>query len=304
MTTVGYGDLSAKTAWGQVATTIMLYIMGISLLAQAAALYFEYRHEVRNRMLTGDWRWKMKDHIVFIHYPEEGGGRYFFKIMKHLRNSDSKKANRAVVIISTSKEVRGGLQKRIQDQNVVLINKDFWQHEAIEASCIADAAVVVIIARYQRSPESDSISYDYISRIKKINPKIRVICECVDDENRGRLQQIGADNIIRPIRMYPELVARTIIAPGTEEVIEDLFDCYNEECFRYNVKVTANWSDIVIDLLQQDVGTPIAYLNSRNQQIYTSPKPNDKVEVEAIFVIVRKGNIKTDREVQGILQNC
>ena len=53
-TTVGYGDLSAQTLAGRMATIILLYVGGIAILAQVAALYFEYRQEIKDRKLKGD----------------------------------------------------------------------------------------------------------------------------------------------------------------------------------------------------------------------------------------------------------
>ena len=46
-TTVGYGDISAQTFYGRIATITLLYIAGIAILAQVAAMYFEYRQEIK-----------------------------------------------------------------------------------------------------------------------------------------------------------------------------------------------------------------------------------------------------------------
>ena len=64
VTTVGYGDLSAETTEGRIVTIIILYGIGISLVAQLAAEFFDYRTITRDRKITGQWRWKkMKNHI-------------------------------------------------------------------------------------------------------------------------------------------------------------------------------------------------------------------------------------------------
>lgn len=77
VTTVGYGDFSASTLGGRLSTIFLIYLAGISLLAQVAGEFIEYRMERRNRMILGRWRWKrMKDHILILNVPDEDSTRY------------------------------------------------------------------------------------------------------------------------------------------------------------------------------------------------------------------------------------
>jgi len=48
-TTVGYGDFSASSWQGRLATAIFLYAFAISLLAQLAGEFFDYRLLSRNK---------------------------------------------------------------------------------------------------------------------------------------------------------------------------------------------------------------------------------------------------------------
>ncbi len=53
MTTVGYGDVYAQTAMGRLSTTVLIYFAGITLLAQIASNYIDFRIERRQKMLNG-----------------------------------------------------------------------------------------------------------------------------------------------------------------------------------------------------------------------------------------------------------
>ena len=75
LTTVGYGDYSAQSPWGQAATVVFLYLVGIFLLAQIAGEWIDYRIDRKDRMQKGMWRWKMNDHIVIINTPDSDGER-------------------------------------------------------------------------------------------------------------------------------------------------------------------------------------------------------------------------------------
>lgn len=69
LTTVGYGDLSAATPAGRLATVLLLYLVGITVLAQLTSDYIDYRIERRRRMLEGKWSWDMRDHLLIVIRP-------------------------------------------------------------------------------------------------------------------------------------------------------------------------------------------------------------------------------------------
>jgi len=103
--------------------------------------------------------------------------------------------------------------------------------------------------------------------------KHRIICEAVRDCNRERLRKVGASNVLRPIRSYPELLIRTIVSPGSEQIVEDLFDSLGEECVRYNVRFTVSWGDMIKAMVDEDIGTPLGYEN-RKGEVIASAHPN------------------------------
>ena len=139
-----------------------------------------------------------------------------------------------------------------------------------------------------------------MSRVKEENPNALIIAEMVADENRERLLKAGAHHVVRPIRSYPELLVRTILAPGAEQIIEDLFDSHGEECLKYSVPIKGKWADIAKKLIDHDVGTPLAYAN-QNGEVVSNAHPAQEVEASAIYVIVREGNEKTDDEIHHLL---
>ncbi|ODS24596.1 hypothetical protein AB835_03170 [Candidatus Endobugula sertula] len=51
ITTVGYGDFSAASLEGRTATILLIYIVGIWLLAQLAGDFIEYRADKREKMI-------------------------------------------------------------------------------------------------------------------------------------------------------------------------------------------------------------------------------------------------------------
>ncbi|WP_227803863.1 potassium channel family protein [Marinomonas profundi] len=68
--TTGYGDISAGTFWGQFSTIVLIYGMGITLLAQIASDYIEIRLTRKEMRIKGRIKWDdMQNHILIINTP-------------------------------------------------------------------------------------------------------------------------------------------------------------------------------------------------------------------------------------------
>jgi len=184
---------------------------------------------------------------------------------------------------------------------VVHVSCDTYEDEAFKASSILNARIIVILAKSHMDPNNDSINFDLVHKLREYGVKSRIISEAVLDKSRDRMIKAGANNILRPIRIYPELLVRAIVAPGSEQVIETLFDSYNEECIRYDVNIKAKWEEIVIAMVRGDIGIPISYLTEGDNVVISNPSPNKIVDVKALYVIVREGNIKSVKEIKKSL---
>ena len=87
-TTVGYGDLSAETPLGRLATILCMYLFGIFLLAQAASDLFDYRALRRERRRRGEFKWRnMKDHLLIVNVPAQDADTYLARFVDHVRHA-------------------------------------------------------------------------------------------------------------------------------------------------------------------------------------------------------------------------
>ncbi len=299
VTTVGYGEESAHTLIGRTSTVLLLYIGGIGVLAQALAMYFEYRQETINRMTRGEWNWKMENHIVFIGYPEHNGDEYYYKAVSALRKSNSDLSNLPIVLVS--RKLKYGISDRLRKLNVVYVHGNISDEETWEASSITKAHTIIILARDAFDPLSDSINFELIDRLRVKNVTGRIVAEAVRDESRARLRKVGADNILRPIRTYPEILVRAIVASGSEHVIETLFYGLGEECMSFDVNIKDTWLNIVTKLIKAGIGTPIAYETPYGSIVNNPPAEKKDIEARAIFIIVNEGKKHSDKEISKIL---
>jgi voltage-gated potassium channel len=299
VTTVGYGDFSAETWPGRLSTILLIYFGGVFVLFEAAATSFEYREARRRRMITGRWRWNMRDHILLLNVPAECPTAYLIRLICDLRASH-RYGDLPVLIVT--RRFKEGLPEALHELGVVHYRGDADNPAVLEAAGAREAAIIIVLAREESEPGSDGRTFDILDRLSELGAKGRILAECVDDANRPRLRRAGANILVRPMRGYPEMIVRALVAPGSEAILEDLFTTRRDECWRYDVKVNgARWADLVRMLVERDIGVPIAYRSAADGQIRINPPPDTPIEADKLYVIVRENNNRRDDEIAALV---
>jgi voltage-gated potassium channel len=118
--------------------------------------------------------------------------------------------------------------------------------------------------------------------------------------NRERMKKLGANVVIRPFRAYPELLVRSLVATGTEEVLENLFIHEGDHMIRlnffFNEKV---WADIVCRFVTADAGIPMAYVNETS--VHVNPPPNTTCSGTGIILLIKATQHVTVKDAEKCL---
>ena len=301
VTTVGYGDLSASTIEGRLSTIAILFIGSIFVVAKAAGDYFDYRAIKRQKMLKGDWRWSMQDFIAILNTPSNHGEQYLARLVAQFRESRDY-ADAPIQILTSA--FPDGLPKTIrQYENVAHYSGRADLVENMRAISISDARVIIVLAKEQGDKASDGRSFDILHRLRELKVRGKILAECVDDANRQRLLGAGAGIVIRPIRAYPEMIVRAFVAPGSEQIIENLFSSAGDEYLRFEIDIeNRNWSDIVCALALSDLGTAIGYISKIDNSVQCNPPAQQQVSASALFIVAREENLPKQKLVEQALK--
>ncbi len=299
ITTVGYGDLSASSFWGQVATVAFLYIPGIALLGQFLGEYVDYRITRREQMLQGLWRWEMKDHILILNTPMHNGDLYLERLIQQISSTPELKELPIHILTPVYPD---GLPPALQAMGVVHYSGTPTNSANLARVNAAEAKYIFIISHNADSINPDSQTIDILEHLNSIPLKAFVIAECVDDDNRRRFIRLAADTVIRPVRAYPELVVRSMVAPGTEQVMEDMFTYHGAHQSRYQVNVQGVlWRILSAPLCRKAWGTAIAYVKPSGE-LEVSPRASQPVDASALIMMVRQDEEPREKAVQQCLQ--
>ena len=283
LVTVGYGDYAPQTLIGRLSTIVLMFITAITLMTLIVSDYIEYRFYRRERILTGRWIYKMKDHIVIINTPKNGGQQYFMRFASQIRAIPGYET---IPIMLLTREFPSGLPKELSDIGVVHYHGAGFDKTALKAVHAGSARHIIVLAADEADPYSDSLTFDIAHRLAELNLGNHTIVEAVSDENRERFKTLGVRTIIRPVRTYPEIMVRSVVAPGSEKVLEDLFSYEKDHPHRYDLKLDdLNWADIVSALVRHGIGTALAYIDNDNEVI-CHPSSNQEVEGKGLIVLV------------------
>jgi len=284
VSTVGYGDFAPKTYVGRISTILIMFVGAITLLTLIVSDFIEYRFYRRERIITGRWIYKMKDHIVIINTPRTGGAQYFMRFASQVR---AVPGYETIPIMLLTRQFPDALPTELSDCGVVHFHGSGSDPEALKAVHIGSARHIIVLAADEADPGSDSLTFDIAHRLSESNLGGKTTLECVSDRNRERFKALGIRTIIRPVRTYPEIMVRAVVAPGSEKVLEDLFNYERDHPHRYELELDdLSWADIVSALVRHGIGTALAYID-HDDEVICHPPTNEEVEGKGLIVLVK-----------------
>ncbi|WP_375193314.1 potassium channel family protein [Marinobacter sp.] len=299
VSTVGYGDFAPKTTVGRLSTILIMFVGAITLLTLIVSDFIEYRFYRRERILMGKWIYKMNDHIVIINTPRSGGEQYFMRFATQIRSIPD---YQTIPIMILTRQFPNGLPTELSDIGVVHYHGAGFEPESLKAVHAGSARHVIVLAADESDPYSDSLTFDIAHRLTELNLGNRTIVECVNDENRGRFKTLGVRTIIRPVRTYPEIMVRSVMAPGSEKVLEDMFNYEHDHPHRYDLTLDdLNWADIVSALVRHGIGTALAYIDDDNEVI-CHPPTDREIEGKGLIVLVKSSETPDVEAVEEALE--
>jgi voltage-gated potassium channel len=288
--TVGYGDVSAKSVAGRLATMILLYGGAIFVVAAAVNHWTDAKADKIEQKRQGRWRWQLSKHVLIIGTPTHNATIFFARLAGQIRAARGWHGA-PIQALTTAFDNQNGLPLALRDLGVVHFSGDGSNDADFRAVNAAAARGALLLADDDDHPRSDGLTFDRIDRLRQIGYEGPIIAECVDDANRPRLLRAGATSLLRPMRGFPEALTRALFAPGAETVIENLFTAEGDECLYLELPQIwqAPWIDIACAIMRADIGTAIA-MRDKNGAVIANPPAHTTAEATGLYVIVHDRN--------------
>lgn len=241
----------------------------------------------------------MKNHILILNVPTaqpEGFLRRLVEEIKYWRGLAE------IPIQVVTEAFPDGLPEPLRELGVVHQHGDPDDPEVLAHADPVDAAHILLLTTSETDPRADSITLSVMERLRALGTNAHLVAECVEQRNRDRLLQFYPEaTLIRPVRAYPEMLVRALDAPGTEQILENLFRREGVFPERYDVAVAdLAWPELVWRIVRAGCGTPIAYLDDAGG-VVSCPSGSDPITARALFVIVDGQTVPSPDAVRAAL---
>ncbi|MDH3974126.1 MAG: ion channel [Deltaproteobacteria bacterium] len=217
LTTVGYGDFSAKTWQGRTAT-VMVTFFGIGCLAMFAGGVVENIMERRLRKMRGEIEFKGESHIVIINVPS------YDEIIELLKELDSCKEYMGFprVLIASSlpgndAELPGMIMKNIDS----FIKGMPSSMDTLKRANLQKAKACILVSNMSE-PSLDDVNTMTAGIIEKNWPHIITVLDCVRKDTIENLDHFGIDGGVNSMSLQMGLLIQELKGPGTFNVYSQL----------------------------------------------------------------------------------
>lgn len=310
LTTVGYGDISATTAFGQISTGVLCFLVGIPILASVWDAYASWRDEARHQKRAGLYNWDLKNHILIANFPKDYSVAQMVRLVRAIRAQPSL-AKKPIQILTRRFNGDHLPQDLIDLGNIAHVNGLASSKKTL-ALATADQASHVIVLRDRSDNDPEGHSFNICSRLRDVNKHAFITAQVDDPHCRAalRLYRAGASNLLRPAKAYPEIVAMSMITEGVNDLFEDLLSVDGTEFRLIPYQGRVKWQAIQDLAETKDYGSPIGVQKAlttpngtRFFQPVLAPNPSFEGDIEGIYVISRKKNGESfsDSEWQTLL---
>ncbi|MEM1008282.1 MAG: potassium channel family protein [Myxococcota bacterium] len=215
ITTVGYGDISAKTTAGRLTTMLLAYWTGLGFFAWFAG-------ELTSRILvhSEEQRRGMKsvsvqEHLLLVNVPEVEKIKYCIEQLRSTRRF----AEAPVVVISESLEA---LPFSLEE--VYFVRGSNTSEQTFLRASVHSAQQAILFAEDPRAPKVDVTTVATVGLLERLAPNLRIVAECTREEHLPLFSSLGCAQVVLTSDTSVKMMVQESVDPGTSKVVAHLLD--------------------------------------------------------------------------------
>jgi len=176
ITTIGYGDVTAKTIAGKILNIVVIFL-GVGAVFATIPAVFEalIGKKIKEVLMVPEKTLDKTDHYIVCGY-----GKFGKALARSLKEQDKPFA----VIENNGERVREMVRN-----NIPVIEGDAKKEDVLKRAGIKKA-------QYLLASLDDASNVFTVLTAKMINSNVRVICKIEDETNAAKLKKAGADEVV------------------------------------------------------------------------------------------------------------
>lgn len=289
MTTVGYGDISAKTGIGRFLVSYPCMLLGIGIIGYLIGTVTNILIEFATRSRRGLMDIELKNHIIICNYP---GDKKIITILKELRDSSQYMKCKFVLITDKIDELTENLKK----ENVYFIYGSPTDENNLYRANILQCTGVIILAEDPYNKRSDERTFVIGSLVEMIekdkNIPIKTITEVIESNNIRNMKRAHVDGFISEDGLTGRLLVQEFINPGINKVISQVltnsigsqFYICDTSLINYQIR------DVQIAALEHDINMQVIGIFKNNVNLLNPSKDTVIETGDKLIVLAENSN--------------
>ena len=205
ITTIGYGDFSAQSLGARLGTIFFIVFAGLTTFAAAAGILVDWIMEFQYRERVGMGSVHTKDHLLIINFPSEARVR---EIVEEFRQ-DSQHQHDDIVILTDQIE---SLPLTLLD--LFFVRGSPLEEESYQRARIEHAKQAIVLSTRYDDPNSDSVVASIVAIIEYLNPKTRVVAECLTEKHNVLFAGAKNASLVHTLHLSNNLLVQEAQDPG------------------------------------------------------------------------------------------
>jgi voltage-gated potassium channel len=203
VTTVGFGDLTPRTAFGRIFATLFMVVgVGIVLYALTSTvqsivhseLFAQYGH---SRKMS-----KLRDHFIIC-----GAGRVGSHLIRSLRTVDGV----FLVIESDQKKVEA-----LMDAGIPVLLRDATLEESLLEAGVKHAHGLATCL------PDDADNVYVVLTARDLNPNIHIVARAAEEQAESKLIRAGANRVVAPTIIGGHIMAMALTKPAVGDFLDSV----------------------------------------------------------------------------------
>lgn len=271
MTTVGYGDIAARTFAGRFFVSYPCMLIGIGIIGYLVGIAAENVIENADKKRKGLMTIKYENHLIICNFP---GIEKVDKVVSELRAFPEYEDSAFVLVTDRFDELPDNL-KRI---GVTFVKGSPTNEDILMRANITKCAGVFILAADPDNINSDEKSFAVGAIIEMIereqNISIKTIVDMVSKDNLKMIRRSNVDGIVSTDGITGCLLVQEFLYPGINNIIQQLIsNTVGSQFYILDTKLEGRRvSEVQVAVLNNPENLQIIGIIKGGRQILNPPK--------------------------------
>ena len=209
ITTIGYGDFSASTLGARIGTVTFIVLFGLIAFTTTAGMLVDWIIDLRTKEQTGMANVQARGHLLIIHFPNENRVRQI--VEEYI--SDPSHTRDDIVVVTDALETLP-----FSHPNVSFVRGSPLEEETYRRASLRHATQAVVLSTSYDDPHSDSVAAAVASVIHQINPRTRVVAECLNSKHDLLFANLQEVTLVYTLDMANNLLIQEVQDPGVTKL--------------------------------------------------------------------------------------